>query len=139
MHRVTNISGLPIPLQLATGDVGKGMRHYTLKVKESVELEEHELSDMVVKLSKKTRYRKPAILLEDLTLLVEEATETEVPAPLEEVAAPIEEELPLEEEAEDEPVEEEESDSTFSCEACDREFDSKRGLSSHMRVHEDEN
>lgn len=102
-----NIWDESLHLELDTRDPGKLMRHESLPIGAEIVVEEEELTDQVRALAKVTRRRKKARL-----------SITDVKSPAEESEDP------------------EEESGEWICPECDREFETERGLTQHMRSHE---
>jgi hypothetical protein len=90
MVRIENVWPEDISLQLATHDPGKGFEHRTLKVGESIEVDESVITETIKKLAKKNRFRKvPALVLVEMQ---DEEIAVEEPTPAEEL--PVIKDLP---------------------------------------------
>ena len=73
--KITNLWKESIPLELATHDVGKGYEHIRLESKESVVIDEEQITEQIKTLAKDRRKKPASLLIEDIKIEQEKEEE----------------------------------------------------------------
>ncbi len=131
LQRITNKSRSELTLEVKTLDRTKGNIYILLASGKFVDVEENKISDQIRVLARDKISRPALVSIVDCGVSPEETQLTEGPPVVDGVV------LPDTEVPDDTSVTHgAEINDGFICPACDREFDTERGLNVHIRSHD---